>query len=73
MPPKLAFLLVSFWLGELGNGLNNFQGVHLVGTVWNEGSIGIAFSLMGLTAPSVQPWAGQEIGSTRQRWIGESA
>ena len=73
MPPKLAFLLVSFSLGEHGDGLNIFQGVFLVGTGWNEGSIGIALSLMGLTALTVHPWAGQEIGSTRQRSIGKSS
>jgi hypothetical protein len=28
---KLAFVLVSFNLGELGDGLNNFQGIYLVG------------------------------------------
>lgn len=56
--PKLAFLLVSFSLGELGDGLNIFQGIYLVGIGWNEGSIGAALSLMGLTALIIQPFAG---------------
>ena len=56
--PKMAFLLVSFCLGELGDGLNIFQGIYLVGIGWNEGSVGAALSLMGLTALLVQPLAG---------------
>jgi MFS family permease len=56
--PKLAFLLVSFCLGQLGDGLNIFQGIYLVGIGWNEGSVGAALSLMGLTALLVQPLAG---------------
>ena len=35
---KVAFLLVSFSLGELGDGLNIFQGIFLVGVGWNEGA-----------------------------------
>eukprot|EP00527_Entomoneis_sp_CCMP2396_P008047 CAMPEP_0198153884 /NCGR_PEP_ID=MMETSP1443-20131203/66174_1 /TAXON_ID=186043 /ORGANISM="Entomoneis sp., Strain CCMP2396" /LENGTH=134 /DNA_ID=CAMNT_0043820381 /DNA_START=173 /DNA_END=574 /DNA_ORIENTATION=- len=58
LSPKIAFLLVSFSLGELGDGLNIFQGVYLVGMGWNEGSVGIALSLMGLTALVIQPFAG---------------
>jgi len=58
LSPKLAFLLVSFCLGELGDGLNIFQGIYLVGIGWNEGSVGAALSLMGLTALLVQPLAG---------------
>ena len=58
LSPKIAFLLVSFSLGELGDGLNIFQGIYLVGIGWNEGSVGIALSLMGLTALVVQPFAG---------------
>ena len=61
---KLAFLLVSFSLGELGDGLNIFQGVYLVGVGWNEGNVGIALSLMGLTALVVQPWAGDWVDKT---------
>ena len=56
--PKLAFLLVSFCLGELGDGLNIFQGIYLVGIGWNESAVGAALSLMGLTALLVQPLAG---------------
>jgi len=64
LTPKLAFLLVSFSLGELGDGLNIFQGVYLVGVGWNEGNVGIALSLMGLTALVVQPWAGDWVDKT---------
>lgn len=64
MSPKLAFLLVSFSLGELGDGLNIFQGIYLVGIGWNEGSVGAALSLMGLTALLVQPWAGDWVDKT---------
>jgi len=56
--PRIAFLLVSFALGELGDGLNIFQGIYLVGIGWNEGSVGAALSLMGLTSLLVQPLAG---------------
>lgn len=62
--PEIAFLLVSFSLGELGDGLNIFQGIYLVGTGWNEGSVGVALSLMGLTALIVQPWAGDWVDKT---------
>ena len=58
LSPTFAFLLVSFCLGELGDGLNIFQGIYLVGIGWNEGSVGAALSLMGLTALVVQPFAG---------------
>lgn len=64
LPPKIAFLLVSFSLGELGDGLNIFQGIYLVGIGWNEGSVGIALSLMGLTALIIQPWAGDWVDKT---------
>ena len=56
--PKIAFLLVSFCLGELGDGLNIFQGIYLVGIGWNESAVGAALSLMGLTALLIQPLAG---------------
>ena len=56
--PQVAFILVSFSLGELGDGLNIFQGIYLVGIGWNEGSVGAALSLMGLTSLLVQPFAG---------------
>ena len=55
---KIAFVLVSLSLGQLGDGLNVFQGIYLVGVGWNEGSVGVALSLMGLTALVMQPWAG---------------
>lgn len=64
LSPKTAFLLVAFSLGELGDGLNIFQGIYLVGIGWNEGSVGLALSLMGLTALIVQPWAGDWIDKT---------
>jgi MFS family permease len=64
LSPTVAFLLVSFSLGELGDGLNIFQGIYLVGLGWNEGSIGIALSLMGLTALIVQTWAGDLVDKT---------
>lgn len=62
--PKLAFLLVAFCLAELGEVLNIFEGVYLVGLGWNEGSVGIALSLLGFTALIVQPWAGDWIDKT---------
>ncbi|CAB9515066.1 MFS-type transporter [Seminavis robusta] len=62
--PKLAFLLVSLSLGQLGDGLNIFQGIYLVGIGWEEGSVGLALSLMGLTSLIVQPWAGDWVDKT---------
>jgi len=62
--PPVAFALVSFFLGELGDGLNIFQGIYLVGLGWNEGAIGTALSLMGLTALIVQTYAGDIIDKT---------
>ena len=64
LSPKLAFALVSFALGELGDGLNIFQGIYLVGLGWNEGSVGAALSLMGLTALLVQTVAGDIVDRT---------
>jgi MFS family permease len=64
LSPTVAFLLVSFSLGELGDGLNIFQGIYLVGLGWNEGSIGVALSLMGFTALIVQTWAGDLVDKT---------
>mmetsp|Transcript_2804 Transcript_2804/g.5984 ORF Transcript_2804/g.5984 Transcript_2804/m.5984 type:complete len:484 (-) Transcript_2804:346-1797(-) len=62
--PKVAFALVSFFLGELGDGLNIFQGIYLVTLGWNEGSVGIALSIMGFTALIVQTFAGDVIDKT---------
>eukprot|EP00980_Cylindrotheca_fusiformis_P001880 scaffold429_cov114-Cylindrotheca_fusiformis.AAC.7 len=62
--PKVAFALVSFALGELGDGLNIFQGVYLINMGWNAGSVGIALSLMGLTALLVQTIAGDIVDKT---------
>jgi len=62
--PPIAFAIVSFCLGELGDGLNIFQGIYLVGLGWNEGAIGIALSLMGFTALIVQTYAGDIIDKT---------
>jgi len=56
--PAIAFLIVSFSLGELGDGLNVFQGIYLVAIGWNEGAVGIALSMMGFTALIVQTFAG---------------
>eukprot|EP00584_Thalassiosira_punctigera_P006413 CAMPEP_0172533764 /NCGR_PEP_ID=MMETSP1067-20121228/6351_1 /TAXON_ID=265564 ORGANISM="Thalassiosira punctigera, Strain Tpunct2005C2" /NCGR_SAMPLE_ID=MMETSP1067 /ASSEMBLY_ACC=CAM_ASM_000444 /LENGTH=477 /DNA_ID=CAMNT_0013318445 /DNA_START=149 /DNA_END=1582 /DNA_ORIENTATION=+ len=64
LSPKVAFALVSFFLGELGDGLNIFQGIYLVELGWNEGSVGIALSLMGFTALVVQTYAGDVIDKT---------
>lgn len=58
LSPKIAFLLVSFSLGQLGDGLNIFQGIYLVGIGWKESAVGAALSLMGLTALLIQPLAG---------------
>lgn len=57
--PQLAFLLVAFSLGSVGDGLNIFQGVYLVQALqWPEGAVGAALSLMGLTTLIIQPVAG---------------
>ena len=89
LSPKIAFALVSFFLGELGDGLNIFQvricdaydvhkivslmyclislihkGIYLVALGWNEGSVGIALSMMGFTALIVQTFAGDIIDKT---------
>jgi len=64
LSPKVAFALVSFFLGELGDGLNIFQGIYLVTLGWNEGSVGIALGLMGATALLVQTYAGDVIDKT---------
>jgi len=64
VPPKLAFLLVAFCLGQLGDGLNIFQGIYLVGVGWHESSVGTALSLMGLTSLIIQPFAGDYVDKT---------
>jgi MFS family permease len=64
LSPTIAFIIVSFSLGELGDGLNIFQGIYLVGLGWNEGAVGTALSLMGLTALIVQTWAGDLVDKT---------
>lgn len=58
---RIAFILVSFSLGQLGDGLNIFQGIYLVGNGWNEASVGTALSLMGLTSLLIQPIAGDVV------------
>ncbi|CAB9516376.1 MFS-type transporter [Seminavis robusta] len=73
---RLAFLLVSFSVGSVGDGLNIFQGIYLVGLGWNEGSVGVALSLMGLTALIVQPFAGNLVDVTpvdRRLFLGTAA
>jgi MFS family permease len=73
---RAAFLLVSFSLGQVGDGLNIFQGIYLVGLGWNEGSVGAALSLMGLTALLVQPFAGNLVDVTpvdRRLFLGLAA
>jgi len=62
--PAVAFATVSFFLGELGDGLNIFQGIYLVNIGWNESAIGIALSLMGFTALICQTFAGDVIDKT---------
>ena len=62
--PAVAFLIVSFCLGELGDGLNIFQGIYLVNVGWNEGAVGTALSMMGFTALIVQTFAGDFVDKT---------
>ena len=74
--PKLAFTLVAFSLGQLGDGLNIFQGIYLVGIGWNEGSVGAALSLMGFTALIVQTFAGDLVDKTsidRRRFLASAS
>ena len=61
--PAVAFLIVSFSLGELGDGLNIFQGIYLVNIGWNEGAVGTALSMMGFTALIVQTFAGDWVSN----------
>eukprot|EP00536_Pseudo-nitzschia_multiseries_P007474 jgi/Psemu1/195739/e_gw1.177.50.1 len=64
LSPAIAFLIVSFSLGELGDGLNIFQGIYLVTLGWNEGAVGTALSMMGFTALIVQTFAGDLVDKT---------
>lgn len=73
---SLAFILVSLSLGQLGDGLNIFQGIYLVGIGWNEGSVGLALSLMGFTALLVQTFAGDLVDKTsldRRMFLGAAS
>jgi len=63
LSPAVAFLIVSFSLGELGDGLNIFQGIYLVTLGWNEGAVGTALSMMGFTALIVQTFAGDWVST----------
>ena len=69
--PRLAFLLVSLSLGQLGDGLNIFQGIYLNGIGWAQGAVGTALSLMGLTSLVMQPFAGNWVDTTSidRRWF----
>lgn len=59
-----VFAIVSFFIGQLGDGLNIFQGIYLVNLGWNEGSVGLALSLMGLSTLLVQTPAGDIVDKT---------
>ena len=58
LTPARTFAAVSFFIGELGDGLNYFQGLYLVGLGWNESAVGLALSLMGFTTLIMQTCAG---------------
>jgi MFS family permease len=62
---QLGFLLVSLTLGELGDGLNLFQGIYLIEIGWKESQVGIALALRGLAALLAQPMAGVWVESSR--------
>lgn len=64
LTPAIAFAAVAFFLGNLGDGLNIFQGIYLVNIGWNEGAVGTALSLMGLTMLICQTFAGDIIDKT---------
>lgn len=65
LSPAVAFLIVSFSLGQLGDGLNIFQGIYLVTLGWNEGAVGTALSMMGFTALIIQTFAGDWVDKTQ--------
>lgn len=51
-------------------------GIYLVGLGWNEGSVGMALSLMGFTALLVQPFAGNLVDVTpvdRRKFLATAA
>jgi len=73
---SLVFKLVTFSLGQVGDGLNLFQGVYLVGLGWNEGAVGIALSIMGFSALLLQPIAGDiidKVKTDRRYYLGAAA
>jgi MFS family permease len=57
--PARTFAAVAFFIGELGDGLNYFQAMYLLGLDWNESAIGLALSLMGFTTLFMQTCAGE--------------
>jgi len=62
--PRLIFNCVAFSLGLIGDCLNIFQSIYLVLIGWNEGSVGLALSLMGFAALSFQTISGDMIDKT---------
>jgi len=62
--PTVIFNCVAFSLGLIGDCLNIFQSIYLVQIGWNEGSVGLALSLMGFTALSFQTISGDMIDKT---------
>jgi len=65
IPSKVAFVIVSFALGSLGDGLNPFQAIYLNCIGWNESSIGVALSVMGFSSLTIQTLAGDLIDKTK--------
>lgn len=64
LTPARAFAAVAFFIGELGDGLNYFQAIYLVGLGWNESAVGFAISLMGFTTLFMQTCAGDIVDKT---------
>ena len=58
LTPERTFNAVAFFIGEIGDGLNYFQGMYLVVQGWNASAIGYALSLMGFTTLFMQTFAG---------------